>query len=79
MVRDTVMAVPAVPVERDGTTYFGCCEMCKGKIAAYPERWYTKARDPVSGAVVDNATAALLYFGSEGTRESYTARLAGPP
>lgn len=82
MVQDTVMAVPAIPLARDGKTYYGCCEMCQGKIAADPER-YTKARDPVSGAVVDKATAALLsvdgrvlYFESEGTRASYTGRLS---
>ena len=85
MVQDTVMAVPAVPVARDGKTYYGCCEMCKDKIAADPDR-YTKARDPVSGAVVDKATAALLsvdgrvlYFESAGTRDSYTARLPSAP
>jgi YHS domain-containing protein len=85
MMQDTVMAVPAVPLARDGKTYFGCCEMCKAKIAAEPER-YTKARDPMSGAVVDKATAELLsvdgrvlYFESAATRTRYTERLAGHP
>jgi YHS domain-containing protein len=85
MVQDTVMTVPAVPLARDGKTYYGCCEMCKAKIAADPER-YTKARDPVSGAVVDKATASLLsvdgrvlYFESADTRTRYTRRLTGNP
>jgi YHS domain-containing protein len=85
MMQDTVMAVPAVPLTHNGKSYFGCCEMCKAKIAAEPER-YTLARDPVSGAVVDKATAALLsvdgrvlYFESEETRARYTGRLTGSP
>lgn len=85
MMQDTVMAVPAIPLASGGKTYYGCCEMCKAKIAAEPQR-YTTARDPVSGAVVDKATAALLsvdgrvlYFESEGTRASYAGRLAATP
>lgn len=81
MMQDTVMSVPAIPLARNGKTYYGCCEMCKAKIAAEPER-YTLSRDPVSGAVVDKASAALLsvegrvfYFESEGTRALFTARL----
>jgi YHS domain-containing protein len=85
MMQDTVMAVPAVPLTHNGKSYFGCCEMCKAKIAAQPEH-YTLARDPVSGAVVDKATAALLsvdgrvfYFESEATRAQYTERLTANP
>lgn len=83
MMQDTVMAVPAIPLASGGKTYYGCCEMCKAKIAAEPVR-YTLARDPVSGAVVDKATAALLsvdgqvlYFESEATRGRFVERL--PP
>ncbi len=79
MVQDTVMAVPAVPVELDGKTYYGCCEMCKGRIAGDPER-YTLGTDPVSGKTVDKATAALLsvdgrvyYFESAGTRDRFAS------
>jgi YHS domain-containing protein len=83
--QDTVMAVPAVPLESGGKTYYGCCEMCKAKIAAEPER-YTRARDPLTGAAVDKATAALLsvdgrvhYFESEDTRTRFIGRLTGNP
>ncbi len=79
MVQDTVMAVPAVPVELGGKTYFGCCEMCKGRIAGDPER-YTLGTDPVTGKTVDKATAALLsvdgrvfYFESAGTRDRFAS------
>ncbi len=85
MMQDTVMSVPAIPLARDGKTYYGCCAMCKAKIAAEPVR-YTQARDPVSGAVVDKATAALLsvdgrvlYFESDDTRGRYVRRLATSP
>lgn len=79
MVQDTVMAVPAVPVTHDGKTYFGCCEMCKGRIEDDPKR-YTLGTDPISGKAVDKATAALLsvngrvlYFESEGNRDRFAA------
>lgn len=86
MMQDTVMTTPAIPLASGGKTYYGCCEMCKAKIAAEPER-YTRARDPLSGAVVDKATAALLgvdgrvyYFESEGSRAQFVERLtAGGP
>lgn len=81
MVQDSVMAVPAIPLERDGKTYYGCCQMCKGKIAAEPKR-YTLARDPVTGATVDKATAELLsvdgrvlYFESDASRTRFAQRL----
>ncbi len=83
MMQDTVMTVPAIPLARGGKTYFGCCEMCKAKIAAEPER-YTKARDLMTGAVVDKATAELLgvdgrvlYFESAATRERFVRTLPG--
>jgi YHS domain-containing protein len=79
MVQDTVMAVPAVPVTHDGKTYYGCCEMCKGRIASEPER-FTRGTDPVSGKGVDKATAVLLsvngrvfYFESEGNRDRFAS------
>lgn len=76
------MAVPAIPLASGGKTYYGCCEMCKAKIAAEPMR-YTHTRDPLSGAIVDKATAALLgvdgrvlYFESEATRARFVERLS---
>lgn len=84
MMQDTVMTTPAIPLARNGKTYYGCCEMCKAKIAAEPER-YTSARDPVSGAIVDKATAALLsvdgrvlYFESDNSRTRFVERLRRP-
>lgn len=82
MMQDTVMTTPAIPLAHGGKTYYGCCEMCKAKIAADPAR-YTVAHDPVTGAEVDKATAALLsvdgrvyYFESDATRGRFRGRLS---
>lgn len=82
MMQDSVMTTPAIPLSHGGKTYYGCCEMCKAKIAAEPTR-YTVARDPVSGAAVDKATAELLsvdgrvlYFQSAANRDTFARQLA---
>ena len=73
------MTIPAVPVVHDGKTWYGCCELCKQRIAADPAR-YTHSRDPVSGEVIDKATAALLsvgdrilYFKTPANRDRFAA------
>src|SRR5687768_11177070 len=70
MVNDAYMGRAQIPIAVDGKTYFGCCEMCKGRLANEPST--RTATDPVSGAPVDKATAVLaqtadgkvLYFAS---------------
>lgn len=77
MVNNTFMGKTQIPVEVEGKTYFGCCEMCKGKLANEPAT--RTAVDPVSGAQVDKATAVIakdadgnvLYFASLETLEAY--------
>ncbi|MBI3470765.1 MAG: YHS domain-containing protein [Candidatus Solibacter usitatus] len=64
MMQDMVLTKPGIPIQHQGKTYYGCCQMCKDKIASDPER-YTKATDPVSGKAVDKATAAI--YGLEGS------------
>lgn len=71
MVNDTRFPVPQIPVPVAGKTYFGCCEMCKGRLAG--DTAVRTAVDPVSGNQVDKATATIgalpsgkvLYFESE--------------
>jgi YHS domain-containing protein len=71
MVNNQFMGKPQIPVEVDGTTYYGCCEMCKTKLADDPAS--RTAIDPVSGATVDKAravmgktsTGAIHYFESK--------------
>ncbi len=60
-----------IPVEVDGKTYYGCCEMCKAKIKNNAQS--RVATDPVSGNEVDKAVAvigaapdgSIYYFESE--------------
>jgi YHS domain-containing protein len=46
-----------IPVEVKGRTYYGCCEMCKGKLSGDPAS--RVAVDPVSGKEVDKAKAVI--------------------
>lgn len=45
------------PVEVGGRTYYGCCEMCKGRLSGDPKS--RVAVDPVSGKEVDKAKAVI--------------------
>ena len=79
MMQDMIMAKPGVKLARNGKVYWGCCEMCKAKMEAEPER-YTRATDPVSGKVVDKAEASIYalkgtayYFQSAKTRKQFSA------
>ena len=77
MVQDTVFPKDQIPIQVDGKTYFGCCEMCKGRLASDEAVRY--AKDPVSGKTVDKATAVIgatpegkaLYFESEKTFKAF--------
>ncbi len=79
MVNNQFMGRPQIPIEVEGRTYFGCCEMCQGRLANEPTS--RLARDPVSGGTVDKATAvigktsdgAVLYFENEQTFAAYGA------
>jgi YHS domain-containing protein len=80
MVNDTAFPKDQIPVQVDGKTYFGCCEMCKGRLAQDPTA--RSAVDPVSGKAVDKATAVIgatsdgkvLYFESQKTFDQYSKR-----
>lgn len=77
MVNNTFMGKAQIPIEVDGKTYFGCCEMCKGRLANDPSS--RMAVDPVSGQAVDKAIAVMakdaqgsvLYFASNETLRAY--------
>lgn len=55
MINNQLFAKEQIPVVIDEKTYYGCCEMCEGKLKADPES--RTAIDPVSGNKVDKATA----------------------
>lgn len=79
MVNDAVFEREQIPVEVDGKTYYGCCPMCKERLATDAEA--RTAIDPVSGDSVDKAMAVIaarpdgtvLYFESESTLARFTA------
>lgn len=66
-----------IPVEVNGQTYYGCCEMCKGRLGGDPQS--RVATDPVSGRQVDKAKAVIgvdrggsaFYFENEDNLKRY--------
>ena len=80
MVNNQFMGKAQIPVEVEGKTYFGCCDMCKTRLAKDPES--RAAVDPVSGAKVDKAAAvigrepsgAVVYFENEANLQRYASR-----
>jgi YHS domain-containing protein len=71
MINEHAMGKDQIPVEIDGKTYYGCCEMCKKALATDASK--RVATDPVTGKQVDKATAVIaaqedgrvFYFESE--------------
>lgn len=80
MINNQVFDKDQIPVEVDGKTYFGCCAMCKERLAKDAES--RKAVDPVSLKEVDKATAVIgadaegnvQYFENEKNLEAYSAK-----
>lgn len=64
MVNNQFMGRPQIPVTVNDKTYYGCCEMCKGRLANDPAS--RTAVDPVSQRSVDKATA-IIGRGEDGT------------
>lgn len=68
MVNDRLFPNVQIPVQYNGKTYYGCCPMCKERLANDPAM--RRARDPVTGVWVDKADAVIgakpdgtvLYF-----------------
>ncbi|HYO56137.1 hypothetical protein [Archangium sp.] len=77
MVNDQFMGRAQIPVEVGGNTYYGCCEMCKGRLAK--DASARTAIDPVSNRPVDKSvaviakteTGATLYFENEQNFNTY--------
>jgi YHS domain-containing protein len=78
MVNNQVFEKDQIPVAVAGKTYYGCCEMCKERLAK--DAAARTAVDPVTGKPVDKATAVIaampdgkvLYFESQETFEKYS-------
>lgn len=83
MMNDQLFDRPMIPVEVEGETYFGCCEMCKARLAA--DASLRASKDPVSGRPVDKASAIagalpdgrVLYFENRDNLDRLSKRLAG--
>lgn len=81
MVNDQVFERDQIPVAVEGKTYYGCCAMCKERLAK--DAGARTAVDPLSGKKVDKAKAVIaaredgsvLYFESEKSFEKYLAEL----
>ncbi len=77
MVTDKVFGKPQIPVEYEGKTYYGCCQGCVAKLKN--DSTLRSAVDPVSGNMIDKATATViegvggeaLYFESIDTAKKY--------
>ena len=77
MVNDQFMGRSQIPVQVEGSTYFGCCPACKDKLEKQPAM--RTAQDPVTGEPVDKAKAVIvqdgegkvLYFASEDTLKRF--------
>lgn len=77
MVNNQFMNKDQIPVQVEGKTYYGCCEMCKERLAK--DAASRTATDPVSGKKVDKAKAVIaafpdgsvLYFESEETLKKF--------
>ena len=71
MVNEQFMDRPQIAVVVDEKTYYGCCAMCKERLANDESKRY--AVDPVSGKKVDKAKAVIgaatdgrvVYFENE--------------
>ena len=79
MVNNQVFEKDQIPIHVDGRTYYGCCEMCKERLAKDPSA--RTAKDPVTGKQVDKATAliaalpdgSVLYFADQASFERYAS------
>ena len=83
MVNNAAFDKPQIPVEVNGKTYYGCCPMCKERLAK--DASARTATDPVSGKSVDKAEAVIgkapdgsvYYFENEGNMKQY--KIASTP
>lgn len=80
MVNDQLFERDQIPIKVEDKTYYGCCEMCKERLAK--DAAARTAVDPVSGKKVDKATAVIaaradgsvLYFENEANLAKYEAK-----
>lgn len=76
MMNNAVFDKEQMAIEVEGKTYYGCCEMCKGKLQS--DASARQAVDPVSGKTVDKADAVIgeyqgvvYYFENQANFEKF--------
>ncbi len=70
MVNDAYMGgKKQIPVPFEGKTYYGCCQMCVGRIKNDPQVRY--AKDPVTGEKVDKSEAYIVRKGNHSDEVLY--------
>lgn len=84
MVNNAFMGRQQIAVPVEGKTYYGCCQMCVGKLQNSQE--VRVAQDPLTGEKVDKAEAFIvlkpngngevLYFKSESNYLKYNSNFA---
>ena len=82
MINEHAMGKDQIPVEVDGKTYYGCCDMCKKALSTDATK--RVSTDPVTGKQVDKAKAVIaaqedgrvFYFESDETLAKYNAQFA---
>jgi YHS domain-containing protein len=82
MINEHAMGKDQIPVEVEGKTYYGCCEMCKKALTTDATK--RMSVDPVTGKPVDKAKAVIaaqedgrvFYFESDETLAKYNAPFA---
>jgi len=82
MVTNKAFADDQIPVDVAGKTYYGCCEMCKGRLTS--EAKLRTALDPVSQKQVDKSDAVIaadskgkvFYFENDENLAAYNAKVA---
>jgi YHS domain-containing protein len=57
MVNNAIFPKKQIPIEVQGLTYYGCCEMCKERLAQ--DAASRSAVDPLTGEAVDKAKAVI--------------------
>jgi YHS domain-containing protein len=77
MMKDSMQPKAGIAHDYEGKRYWFCCEMCVQSFEENPDA-VAHAKDPVSGATVDKATAPAyavkgkaFYFGSEKTLKAF--------
>ncbi|MCM4158504.1 hypothetical protein FHG64_13045 [Antarcticibacterium flavum] len=64
MVNNAYMGKPQLPVPVEGKTYYGCCDMCVGKLNN--DESARMAQDPFTGKPVDKSTSYIVLTSKEG-------------